>query len=520
MSEGASDGAAPPVARKVIHVDMDAFYASVEQRDNPSLRGKAIAVGGVRERGVVATASYEARRYGVRSAMPSARARRLCPDLIFIKPRFEVYAAVSRQIRAIFARYTPLVEPLSLDEAYLDVTDNLVGEPSATRIAEAIRAAIRAETGLTASAGVSYNKLIAKLASDQNKPDGLCVVTPADGPAFVAGLPVSRFHGVGPVTAARMNALGIVTGADLRDTPLEVLCRHFGKSGPWFHRLAHGDDPRPVSPDRKRKSIGSETTYFPDLTTPAACRSALADLVADVWRHTERLGARGRTVTMKLRYHDYVTLTRAHSLPAPVADRAGLAAAADALLETLMPPARGIRLLGVTLSNLDQPDDDDGHAAAQLELDLDPAIGWRSPSGDPADIPADSRTDTLAGDLTGDPAAIGGGPAPSGPAGALLGVAADAELPFAPDDQHARQDDDRRSDDDGLVGQVAEQPPAEQHRPDDRDIFERGDDRGVGIVVGARDDQLADAAGEPRPDQEDEVEGRRHHPGLERNGDE
>jgi DNA polymerase-4 len=358
--------------RKIIHVDMDAFYASVEQRDNPELRGRPLAVGGAGERGVVAAASYEARRYGVRSAMPSAKARRLCPDLVFVRPRFEVYTAISRQIRAIFARWTPLIEPLSLDEAYLDVTDNLMAEPSATRIAQAIRAAIRAETNLTASAGVSYNKLIAKLASDQNKPDGLCVVPPADGPAFVAALPVGRFHGVGPVTAERMTKLGILTGADLRDTALDVLTRHFGKSGPWFHRLAHGDDPRPVSPDRRRKSIGSETTFFPDLTTGEACRAALAEQAADVWAHVEKYGARGRTVTVKLRYHDYVTLTRAHSLAQPVADRAALLAAADALLLPLMPPARGIRLLGVTLSNLDLPEDHlhDAGLPRQLELDL------------------------------------------------------------------------------------------------------------------------------------------------------
>jgi DNA polymerase-4 len=374
-SDGMDTGWPPEetsTARKIIHVDMDAFYASVEQRDNPDLRGRPLAVGGISERGVVATASYEARRFGVRSAMPSAKARRLCPELIFVRPRFEVYTAISRQIRAIFARWTPLIEPLSLDEAYLDVTDNLAGEPSATRIAQGIRAAIRAETGLTASAGVSYNKLIAKLASDQNKPDGICVVPPADGPAFVAALPVSRFHGVGPVTAARMEKLGILTGADLRDTPLDVLTRHFGKSGPWFHRLAHGDDPRPVSPDRRRKSIGSETTLFPDLTTTEDCRATLAEQAADVWAHVEKYQAKGRTVTVKLRYHDYVTLTRAHSLAQPVADLDSLVRIAESLMEPLMPPARGVRLIGVTLSNLDLPEDhlNDADLPRQLELDL------------------------------------------------------------------------------------------------------------------------------------------------------
>jgi len=211
--------------RKVLHIDMDAFFASVEQRDNPDLRGRPVAVGGAWERGVVAAASYKARRFGVRSAMPSVTAQRRCPDLIFVKPRFEVYRAVSLQIRAIFADYTPRIEPLSLDEAYLDVTENLKGIASATQIAQEIRARIRAERGLTASAGVSYNKFLAKLASDQNKPDGLFAITPAEGPAFVETLPVGRFHGVGPATEAKMHRLGIRTGADLKAQPLAALRR-------------------------------------------------------------------------------------------------------------------------------------------------------------------------------------------------------------------------------------------------------------------------------------------------------
>src|SRR4051794_39832718 len=251
--------------RKVIHIDMDAFFASVEQRDNPDLRGKAVAVGGERERGVVTAASYEARRFGVRSAMPSVTARRKCPDLIFVKPRFDVYKAVSSQIRAIFADYTPLIETLSLDEAYLDVTENLKGIASATQIAHEIRARIRAETGLTASAGVSYNKLLAKLASDQNKPDGLFVITPRMGPAFVEALPVGRFHGVGLATEARMHRLGIRTGADLKAQSVAVLEQHFGKAGPYFHDIARGVDRRPVCPDRIRKSVGAETTFVRDL---------------------------------------------------------------------------------------------------------------------------------------------------------------------------------------------------------------------------------------------------------------
>ena len=226
-----NDAGEAAAIRKIIHVDMDAFFASVEQRDNPEIRGRPVAVGGSSARGVVAAASYEARKFGVRSAMPSVTAKRRCPDLVFVKPRFEVYREVSHQIRAIFADYTPHIEPLSLDEAYLDVTHDLRGIGIATAIAEEIRARIRAETGLTASAGVSYNKFLAKLASDQNKPDGICVVTPRQGPAFVAAIPVRRFHGVGPVTAEKMARMGIETGADLRAQSLAFLEHHFGRSG-------------------------------------------------------------------------------------------------------------------------------------------------------------------------------------------------------------------------------------------------------------------------------------------------
>ena len=239
-SVGTVEGRAPkslaePVRqRKIIHIDMDAFYASVEQRDDPELRGKPVAVGGSRERGVVAAASYEARKFGVRSAMPSVTAKRQCPDLIFVKPRFDAYKAVSLQIREIFAEHTPLIEPLSLDEAYLDVTENLQGIATATEIGEKIRAKIRAETNLTASAGVSYNKFLAKLASDHRKPDGLFVITPKMGPAFVEVLPVGKFHGVGPATTTKMNGLGIETGLDLKAQSLSFLRQHFGKSGPYF----------------------------------------------------------------------------------------------------------------------------------------------------------------------------------------------------------------------------------------------------------------------------------------------
>ncbi len=339
--------------RKIIHVDMDAFYASVEQRDNPDLRGKPVAVGGSTIRGVVAAASYEARRFGVRSAMPSVTAARKCPDLIFVKPRFDVYKAESRRIRAIFAEYTPLIEPLSLDEAYLDVTENLAGIASATAIAERIRAKIKAETGLTASAGVSYNKFLAKLASDQNKPDGLFVITPRMGPGFVEALPVGRFHGIGPATAARMNALGIETGADLCARDEAFLRQHFGKAGTFYYWIARGVDDRPVRPDRVRKSIGAENTFMTDLFTLAAAREAIAPIVDKVWRHVEANAIRGRTVTVKVKFSDFTIITRAQSYPAPIDSRPALEQAADALLAPVFPVPRGIRLLGVTLSGLE-----------------------------------------------------------------------------------------------------------------------------------------------------------------------
>ncbi|MBW8785905.1 MAG: DNA polymerase IV, partial [Novosphingobium sp.] len=339
--------------RKIIHVDMDAFYASVEQRDEPALRGLPVAVGGSSARGVVAAASYEARAFGVRSAMASAKAVRLCPDLVFCKPRFDVYKEVSRQIRAVFLDYTPHVEPLSLDEAYLDVTDDLRGIGSATRIAELIRARIRADTGLTASAGVSYNKFLAKLASDQNKPDGLCVIRPGEGAAFVAALPVKRFHGVGPRGAEKLAALGIHSGADLAAKDIAFLRAHFGSFADYLYRAARGIDLRRVSADRARKSVGAERTFDRDLSTGAALRAALDDIVDAVWERIERSEAKGRTVTLKLRHGDFTTLTRARSLPHPIADRAAFAKIGHVLLDELLPLPQPVRLLGLTLSGLE-----------------------------------------------------------------------------------------------------------------------------------------------------------------------
>jgi DNA polymerase-4 len=347
-----NDTPAPP-QRKIIHIDMDAFYASVEQRDNPALRGKPVAVGG-QVRGVVTAASYEARKYGVRSAMPSVTAKRRCPELIFVKPRFDAYREVSHRIRAIFLEYTPLVEPLSLDEAYLDVTEDLKGIGIATAIAQEIRARIRAETGLTASAGVSYNKFLAKLASDQNKPDGLCVITPAKGEAFVAGLPVRRFHGIGPRTAEKMARLGIETGADLRAQSLAFLTHNFGSSGDYYYNLARGVCHRQVKPNRPWKSIGAEDTFFEDLTGEAAMVAELERLSHTVWRRLSEKEISGRTVTLKVKYQDFRIVTRAKSLDRAVAGREEFLEIGCALLRTLLPPRTGIRLLGLTLSNLSE----------------------------------------------------------------------------------------------------------------------------------------------------------------------
>jgi DNA polymerase-4 len=331
---------------------MDAFYASVEQRDNPELRGKPVAVGGSRERGVVAAASYEARKFGVRSAMPSITAKRLCPDLIFIKPRFDVYKTISLQVRAIFAEHTPVIEPLSLDEAYLDVTENLQGIASATEIAQAIRATIKAEAGLTASAGVSYNKFLAKLASDHRKPDGLFVITPRMGPEFVEHLPVGKFHGIGPATTAKMNRFGIHTGADLRAQSLDFLARHFGKSGAYYYWLARGVDERPVRADRMRKSMGAENTFMTDLTDVSEARAALVPIIEKVWRYCETSGTRARTVTLKVKYADFQQITRRRTGDGPVSSQIELERFSYALLDPIFPVRRGIRLLGVTLSSI------------------------------------------------------------------------------------------------------------------------------------------------------------------------
>jgi DNA polymerase IV len=350
--------------RKIVHVDMDAFYASVEQRDDPSLRGRPVAVGHAAKRGVVAAASYEARKFGVRSAMPSTTALRQCPDLIFVPPRFSIYRAVSEQIRSIFADYTPLVEPLSLDEAYLDVTENLRNIPTASATAKEVRERIFAETALTASAGISYNKFLAKLASDYRKPNGQFVITPEMGPSFIEELPVAKFHGIGPVTADKMKALGIHTGADLRLQSLAFLQRHFGKSGNWYFAIARGEDDRLVVPDRPRKSSGSETTFGEDLTVPAEIEAGVKAMADDVWAWCDKHQMFGQTVTIKIRYADFRHVTRSRTLQAPVVTREQLHEVSVSLVQSDYPVRMGIRLVGVSLSKFSNP------VSEQLDLGL------------------------------------------------------------------------------------------------------------------------------------------------------
>jgi len=341
--------------RKIIHVDMDAFYASVEQRDDPALRGKPVAVGYAAARGVVAAASYEARKFGVRSALPSVTALRRCPELVFVKPRFDVYRAVSKQIHAIFADYTPIIQPLSLDEAYLDVTTNLRGIETAWATAKEIRARILAETGLTASAGISYNKFLAKLASDQRKPNGQFAVTPDMGAAWVETLPVKRFHGVGPVTARKMQGLGIETGADLRAKPIEFLRAHFGSSADWYYAIARGEDDRPVDAERIRKSSGSETTFDTDLTGNEEIEAGVLEMAEEVWLWCEKAQEFGRTVTVKVKYGDFQIITRSRSLTAGLLDRRdALREMSLSLIRSVLPTPKGIRLVGVTVSNFEE----------------------------------------------------------------------------------------------------------------------------------------------------------------------
>ncbi|PTQ99953.1 DNA polymerase-4 [Mucilaginibacter yixingensis] len=341
------------VVRKIIHIDMDAFYASVEQRDNPDYRGKPIVVGGLPEGrgGVVATASYEARKFGVRSAMPSKKAKQLCPQAIFVRPRFDAYKDASRQIREIFSRYTDLIEPLSLDEAYLDVTEDKLGIGSAIEVATQIKQAIKDELNLTASAGVSINKFVAKIASDINKPDGLKFIGPSSIEAFMEQLPVDKFYGVGRVTADKMKRMGLHTGADLKRLTEDEMQQHFGKVGRFYYRIVRGIDDRPVNPHRETKSLGAEDTFPYDLTTAEEMFPELEKITKTVCDRLERYGLKGRTITLKIKYSDFRQITRNQSFPHPVGDAETIISTAKSLLLATGIDDVRIRLLGISLSN-------------------------------------------------------------------------------------------------------------------------------------------------------------------------
>jgi len=353
--------------KKIIHIDMDAFYASVEQRDFPEYRGKPVIVGGSpQSRGVVATCSYEARKFGIHSAMPTSQAFRLCPDGIFVHPRFEVYKEVSLQIRAVFYEFTDLVEPLSLDEAYLDVTENKVGNPSATLIAREIKKRVLAETGLTCSAGVAPNKFLAKVASAHKKPAGLTLIPPEKVQEFIDALPIGKFYGIGPATEAKMLELGIRSGAELKLFTEADLVRVFGKSGHFYFQIARGIDEREVSPDRVRKSVGAENTYSTDLSELEDMRAKLQEVADTVERRLKRIPTMGRTVTLKVRYDNFEIATRSVTLPHDVQEATELYETALNLLPLTEAGERKVRLLGISVSNLSLGREE----PQQLRLDL------------------------------------------------------------------------------------------------------------------------------------------------------
>lgn len=343
------------LTRRIVHVDMDAFFASVEQRDRPELRGRPIAVGHADRRGVVATASYEARPFGVRSAMPSTRAMQLCPQLIFVEGRMSRYKEVSAEIREIFSRYTDLVEPLSIDEAFLDVTDNKLGIEYGTEVARRIKADIRRELNLTASAGVSYNKFLAKIASDWRKPDGLFTVHPDRAQDFIDALPIEAFWGVGPATAKRFHEMGVTCGWELRLKSFTELTDRFGAAGALFYKFARGIDSRPVRPFRERKSVGCEETFSEDVRGYAELERRLAAIAADLAGRMSRHDFRGRTLTLKIRFADFRTLTRSVTAPGSFGDERGIFAAAKKLLGAVEIPQGGVRLLGLSVSAREAP---------------------------------------------------------------------------------------------------------------------------------------------------------------------
>lgn len=346
---------------------MDAFFASVEQRDNPDLRGKPVAVGGSRERSVVAAASYEARKFGVRSAMPSVVAIRKCPDLIFVRPRFDAYREVSLQIRSIFERFTDLVEPLSLDEAYLDVTTNKTGAETATQIAEDIRTIIFEETGLTASAGVSYNKFLAKMASDQRKPNGLFVIKPSQGESFIESLPIHMFHGIGKAGSEKMKRLGIENGLDLKRFSKAFLQEHFGKAGLYFYDLARGIDNRPVNPFRIRKSLGKEITFNDDMDNFEELQIVLRDLAEQVWDLAQKKEVQGRTAVLKIKFSNFEQITRSKSITSSIASRDSFFDLLSDSFQRVFPLPMKVRLMGVTLSGVDE---ENAIPSSEVQLDL------------------------------------------------------------------------------------------------------------------------------------------------------
>jgi len=353
--------------RKIIHIDMDAFFASIEQRDNPELRGKPVAVGHGSGRGVVAAASYEARKFGVRSAMPSVVASRKCPELIFVPHRFDVYREVSATVMNIFREYTPLVEPLSIDEAFLDVTTNLKGMLTATEIAYQIKDRIRETTGLTASAGISVNKFLAKIASDYRKPDGLFIIKPSQVLPFVETLPVEKFFGVGPRTAEKMHELGLFCGKDLQQADLQILIRNFGKMGNFFYQVACGIDNRPVQPHRERKSVGIESTFSQNLNNQQDMFEALTELEEGLWKRIVRHGRFGRTITLKVKFSDFEQITRSQSFMHPITERNCIQGVVAELLQ-MANPTKAVRLLGITISNFE---DEETSGPVQLTIDFD-----------------------------------------------------------------------------------------------------------------------------------------------------
>jgi DNA polymerase-4 len=339
--------------RKIIHVDMDAFYASVEQRDNPELRGKPVIVGGApNSRGVVATCSYEARKFGIHSAMPSSTAYRLCPQAIFVRPRFEVYEKISGQIREIFHEYTDMVEPLSLDEAFLDVTENKKGIPLATDVAKEILKNIYQKTGLTASAGVSFNKFLAKVASNVHKPYGITVVTPKKADHFIDCLPIGKFFGIGKVTEKKMHSLDIKTGADLRKVSEEELSKHFGKVGRFYYNIVRGIDNREVTPHHTTKSISQEITLDKDINDRRQMEQILEKMARSLEEYLEQKHIKGRTITLKVKYYNFKSITRSITIPEPVNEAAIIMKYAAVLLDKTDAGKIKVRLLGIGLSNL------------------------------------------------------------------------------------------------------------------------------------------------------------------------